>query len=433
MVKVTSKHALLSILVLSLFSKRVDGQNIPSLALETSPEAKVAERQSVSQRPRPDYDPLGVRISSFVAFPSIDVAEIYDSNVFATTTDTKKDYYTSIRPSLSLQSNWNSHALNIQTSGDIRRYRQQAGENNSNFSALVGGRLDMLRNIYFTAGAGYQILHEDRSSPNAVDGKFPIQYDVTSGNLGYVHDAGRLGLRIEASAANYNYHNGISSTGLPIVESDRNMTEFGVAARVAYEIIPGYDAFIRAVGDDRVYASKFDAGGFERSSHGYRVAAGTAVEIGPTINGEIYVGYLEQDYDDPRLKPASGIAFGGSLLWNLTRLTSVRAALARTVEETIIGSASSYLQTQATLGIEHELLRNLLLTGVLTYAVQDYQGLDRSDAIYGIDLGVRYLLNRKLSGAFDAAYNKRTSNSLGATAGADYDRALIAARIKLQF
>src|SRR5439155_2660384 len=93
--------------------------------------------------------------------------------------------------------------------------------------------------------------------------------------------------------------------------------------------------------------------GFHRSSHGYEVDVGTAIDFTHLINGEIFAGYLSQLHDDTRLKNENGFGFGGNLLWNVTPLTSLRATLARTVEETTqfatVGGtnvdASGYFQT----------------------------------------------------------------------------------------
>ena len=430
------KQLLVAFLMLGAAVSRAAAQEVLSdgfVTLNMAPEVIAPERQSVLQHNRPDYDPLGIRAGSCLLFPTLDAVGVYDSNVYATTNNTKSDFYADITPALSLQSDWNSNALIVQTSGEIKRYAEQVSENVSNFTGLVGGRLDVVHDVYFTAVGGYEIQHEDRNSPDALNGKFPIEYDVALGQLGYVHEAGRLGLRINGLITNYDYHNGITSSGLPVIETDRSRTEYSATGRVSYEIVPGYHGFVQASGNVRDYNSKFDAGGFQRSSTGYEVDIGTAFALGPTINGEVYVGYIDQNYDDARLKDGSGVAFGGNLLWNVTQLTSIRASVARTVEETIISPASSYLQTTVSLGVEHELLRDFLISGALTYIVQDYEGINRTDDNYGANLQMRYLLNRNLSAGVGFNYVKRSSNSVGDAVGAAYDRTSVTADIRFQY
>src|SRR5258708_1775536 len=176
--------------------------------LPTTPETSIPERQSVFERARPDYDPLGIRLGSFLAYPSARLAETFDSNVFATTNNTKNDFYTTLNPSIAIRSDWNVHSVALQASSLTRRYASQVSENVTNFLIAGNGRLDILRDIYMRGGAGYQLLHEDRSSPDSpATGTKPVEYHVTSANLGYVHEPGRLGVRVDATVDSYSFNN----------------------------------------------------------------------------------------------------------------------------------------------------------------------------------------------------------------------------------
>src|SRR6185437_9660395 len=73
---------------------------------------------TVMERARPDYDRPGVRVGSFIAKPTIGVNETYDSNIYATPSATS-DFYTSLTPGISLQSDWGRHALAFNASADV--------------------------------------------------------------------------------------------------------------------------------------------------------------------------------------------------------------------------------------------------------------------------------------------------------------------------
>ena len=119
-------------------------------------------------------------------------------------------------------------------------------------------------------------------------------------------------------------------------------------------------------------------------------------------------------------------------MWNVDGLTSIRASVARTVQETIVDPASSILETDVSLGVEHELMRNVLLGAALTYSHQDYQGLARIDDVYGVDISGKYLFNHYMSAWIDAQYHQRSSNSVGAALGANYNQASISVTLRLQ-
>jgi hypothetical protein len=403
-----------------------------------TPTQAAPELQSVSQRPHPEYDALGIRAGSFIVFPTADLSENYDSNVYAIPTGVKSDFYTELAPDVAVDSNWNNHALDFDVGSDTRRYNKQVSENTTDAHAAVNGRLDYLRDIYFLGGLKYQRLHEDRTSPDSLVGqKNPTKYQVAGAGLGYVHESGRLGFRIDGDTNFYSYDNAQTATGATVVETDRNRVEYEVKPRLQYEIIPGYNAFVQASGNWRTYQAKFDQNGFQRDSSGWEVDAGTAIELTRLIVGEIYAGYLSQSYTDSRLRTASGVGFGSNLLWSVTELTSVKFTAQRAVQETIVTNtvgttvvpAASDLQSNVGVSVEHELLRNVLLTAGVGYTRDDFQGISRTDDSYSGSAGGRYLINRYLSANLNFTYTKRdSSQSIN-----NFDRELVMAQIHTQF
>jgi hypothetical protein len=193
---------------------------------------------------------VGGRTGSFLVFPTANLGESYDTNVFATATNTKSDLYTMLSPGVVVRSDWNVHALEFSAKGDTRRDVSQANENVTGFAVRGDGRLDILRDIYALGGAGYQLLHDDRSSPDSVNGKKPVEYHVTSANLGYVHELGRLGARADATIDSLSFNNATASTGATINQRDRDRIVYTVAPRLTYEIVPAYNAFAKLSGND---------------------------------------------------------------------------------------------------------------------------------------------------------------------------------------
>lgn len=372
-------------------------------------------------------------------FPSVGLDETYNSNVYVTQTGAKSDFFTSLRPALDIASDWNNNALNFHADGEIRRYAQQVSENESNFNVASNGRLDIQRDVYLTGGLGYQIAHEDRTSPNSVTGeKSPTLYQLATGDIGFVHETGKIGFRVNADLNGYGYNNNITSTGVAIPESYRDRVEYYLTPRVSYEFIPGYSAFIKAPVNYRDYDTQRDPTGFKQNSHGYEVDAGTAIGLGQIVNGEVYVGYFQQDYDAAGNinmtgvrfgNNPSGVDFGGNVLWNVTAIDSIRGAVARSVQETTLRPASSEVESDASVTGEHELLRNVILTANLTYSNQDFQGVTRTDNIYSGGLGGRYLINKNLSAGLNASYSDRNSN----VSGQSYRQTIVLANLRLQY
>jgi len=109
----------------------------------------------------------------------------------------------------------------------------------------------------------------------------------------------------------------------------------------------------------------------------------------------------------------SGVSFGGSVLWNVTQLTSLRFSASRATEETIMAGSSGLWDTKVTATIEHEVLRNVLIALGLTYDGAAYQGtLKQNDDGYGFNASVRWKFNRNVSAGLSVNYTMRSSNML---------------------
>lgn len=414
---------MLTLLTLITMAGRASAQFIPT------PEATIPERQDVLQRARPDYDPLGIRAGSFLILPSANVIQSWDSNVYATPTADKSDLVTTVQPQVSVASDWNNHALNLLLSDQSSFYQTQTTENVNNLTGAAQGRLDIERNIYLTGGGGYVLSHEDRSSPNAaVSGKFPTETHDINGNLGFVHDTGIIGLRINSTVDSYSYNDNVTNTGTVIPEKFRDYMGYTFTPRVTYELVPGYHAFIQTPLNERDYNSADPTIGFKRSSHGYEGDAGVALNLGSALNGEVFAGYLRQDYEDHQLSSPQGLGGGANLLWNMTDLTSFRFAISHTIQETDVEPAAAIVETNATLTAEHELLRNVLLSASGNYYIDQYAGLNRSDNNFHANAAVKYMLTRNFSAGLGLDFYHRDLNA----PGVNYDREIIGLKLRVQ-
>lgn len=123
---------------------------------------------------------------------------------------------------------------------------------------------------------------------------------------------------------------------------------------------------------------------------------------------------MKQSYEDARLKDVSAPDFGMNLRWHASPWTTYRFSVDRTLEETVIPGASSYLATSATAKVEHDLAEYTLLTGALTRGRYSFQGLDRTDDYVEASVGIRHYLDRSIYVGAHYAALRRNSDSLDA-------------------
>lgn len=389
--------------------------------------------ETVLERPRPEVEALGVRAGSFLFLPRLEVGATYDSNVFATENNKEDDIIWVINPELRIRSDFSRHALNFTATGALGRYREFESENYSDYLVQLDGRVDVLRDINVDARFFHAQEHEGRGDPDAEAGLAEPQiYTRSGGVLGYNHVFNRVRTRLTGAAEYFAYDNVRRLDGTTSRQNDRDRWELTTGLRVGYEVYPGYEGFVQGNLSRIIYRVSPNYSGINRDSHGYEVVAGAAVDLTGVLSGELFAGYLSRSYQDDQLKDFGGLGFGGRLNWAVTQLTTITGSLRREVRETTTASAggvaSSYARTLVAVGVDHELLRTLLLNGRAQYYEDSYEGIERTDEVYTFGVGATYLINRNVYLTGGYTYETRQSDANIQ----EYDSNLIFLRLGLQ-
>ncbi|MEI6987358.1 MAG: outer membrane beta-barrel protein, partial [Rhodospirillaceae bacterium] len=342
--------------------------------------ARGGERSSsVKNRSRPNYDPPGVRYDSFLFNPEITVEQQYNDNIYARRSGIKNDMVTVVSPALSVNSDWNNHAIGLNVGSKLGTYLNNGRENYRDTIADINGRLDIQRNFSANGEIQYQHLHEDRGSPNdAGSTSEPVTYDQYTGRTGLFYTKGLINVLIDSTAQFNRYANTLRVGGGIQANTPRDRDEYLFGPRVLYEVVPGLSPFVEGKGSVRQYV---ETGSQGRDSGGYRLNVGTSFDLGGVTTGEVFVGYLDQSYNSGILRDIGGFGFGGSLLWNPTGLTSITVNVSRNVEETTDATASGFISTVSSVNVDHELLRNVIMTANALYTSNNYQGNNRQEGI----------------------------------------------------
>lgn len=374
--------------------------------------ADIDQGQSVFDKPRPDYDPNGVRLGSFVVKPEIGLFEQYRTNIFKTDQNEEEDFITFVSPELTIESDWSRHYLEFRSSADFAFLADNSNENFEDFNFGASTRLDVMRETFIVADIDYDILHEDRGSPDDANGVERTEYDVLSGLLGINKGFNRFTFRLDGVVEKFDYDDVVVSGGGVNNQDDRDRLDTTGTFRASYEIQPGYEAFTQLSYGTREYDDSVDDLGLNRDSDGYDILVGSAVAITGKVRGEAYIGFQERDYDDAALAEIDNVAFGAEILWNASELTSLEFAINRGIEETTLNNASGYTDTSYGVLLEHKLMRNILVDAGVSYSQHEYEGgtLNRDDDLFSFGVGGTYLFNRNVSFTAGYNYDERDSN-----------------------
>jgi hypothetical protein len=392
---------------------------------------------SVTQRPHPGYEALGVREGAFMVWPKVAATVEYNDNIYATSTDKTDDTIFHIAPELDITSNWSRHSLSAYARSVINRYWDNTSENTEDYSVGANGQLDVLRTAQINGGLDWSKLTEPRtSSSSPLNSAHPIQYDLSSVYVAGAREFNRLRVSGRLDFKNFNYLNSESITGTPILENDRDRNLEIALARVDYALSPDTAVFVEVSGNRRDYRldnpSRTDYPSFvDRDSKGYEALVGANFDLSALVRGEIGVGYLKQNYQSSTFNDVTGLGVRGQVEWFPTQLVTATFTGSRTLEDAGIPGSSGYLSSNAGVKVDYELLRNVILSGSASYGNDDYKGIDRTDKRGILGVSGTYLLNRNVGVTVGYSYFKQTSH--GSDGGEDFKVNKIGATLTLQY
>lgn len=377
---------------------------------------KRGENVGVLERPRPGYEALGVRAGGFIVYPSLTLRAEYDDNLFARP-EAQSDTIITTTPSLEVRSDWPRHAVTLSADANLRRHDRFKSEDTDTWSVAGRGRLDVTRDTTLSGGASFADRVEPRTAAtSAVEPAEPVQYQVESANLVATHQLSRVKLVGRAELARYDYRDAQDVAGGVIDEDYRDRSEIDLRAKVAYAHSPS-TAFFAEVGAQQMNYER--SVGPNRDSEGLTALAGVDLEITRLITGEFSVGYLHQSFNDPAYEDISNPHYRMRIDWYPTPLITVGLTATQRVNDSPLAEAPAFLARTVEVKADYELLRNLIVSGQIHGADEDYRGIDRRDRRYGASLSANYLVNRTVG--VSMRYKFETLNSSGVSQGRDFD------------
>lgn len=380
----------------------------------------VAPGPDVAARTHPQYDPIGQAVGSFRLFPAVTIGVDATDNYRATETVRVSDLVLSVRPTFDLRSQWARHRVDANAYVQQTVHPAHGSENALTFGAHTRGEFDVSRATRLTAELSGQSEVESRGdlgSFQAATG--PVRYHHGSLSLAAAHTRGEVTLRAQTGLDRYDYSDAQLVGGATLDQDYRDFRNIfveggatyawrggvGLVASVRheslkYDVRPGHADFLNGVDIDR-------------GSAGVVFRMGVTLEASRLISATLQVGYQRRNYRDTRLRDADGFSYSADVLWSPTALTSVRLTAARSIQDGASTAVAGYTRNDVKLAVNHELYRNVLVTGDLGYNHFEPNGPGNGGNEYAVGLSSRYLVNRVVSFSAGLRHVRRESASPG--------------------
>jgi hypothetical protein len=387
---------------------------------------------SVRQRPRPDYQAEGILVGGFMIYPKISTAVTFDDNIFAVQHGAVGDTIFTQTPEVDIQSTWARNALSAYVKAQQDEYVSFDGEDATQYGAGVAGKYQFGDSML---EGGVDFAHDvlPRSASNNVGfSVHPIPYDYTALNTEFVSTFTRVRFSVRLDDQLYDYQNGQTASGSVVDESQYNHNTFTVTGKAELAVSPDAAVYLTASGNTRNYEFGPPTVAFSLNNSGYEVDAGANFDLTHLVRGEIQLGYLDQTYEASSVfKPIDGPSAKVQLQWFPTQLTTVTGVATRAVGDAGVPGSAGFLLSSGSVQIDHELLRNVILTAQGSYGAEQYNGIERTDDIVSAGASADWLLTRHIG--LTLAYTYTSQSSSGAQKGPSFEDNRLLLSVNLQY
>lgn len=386
---------------------------------------------SITERPRPEYDALGVRLGSFVVNPQMTVSTGYTDNVFADNLNKRSDFFVSLEPYVTAASDWSVHQVRVTAAGDIRRYAKQPLKNQEAYYLFSQGRLDVSSDLTIRFDGQIERSFESPFSDDvAANLTVPSIYLRTLAGARAVYGIGQSRVIAEVNRSSFAFDPLRFGDGS--VRDQRYRDRIAYNGSLTYEV--GFTPSLSFFGQLNLDANDYSTLAFglpNRDSSGYRAVVGSNFDIAGVARGSIGVGYSVRDYKaDALFRDANGLSVEARADWFASELTTVGFFLQRRLLDVSLNNAGAFWDNRFRATVDHELLYNMIvsISGELTK--RDYIEFPSSTNVYAGQIGARYQASRTLGLSAEIGYG--SSRPTGANLGRPFDelRARLSVRIR---
>lgn len=326
---------------------------------------------TVVSRLRPETQPEGIRAGSFVLHPTWSEATGYDDNVLGGPSP-QGSWVVTTSPSLLLSSDWSRDAFGAYVAADDRRDLDLPAQSRTDWTGSLGGSLDFGPDR-LTLAAAHVTGHEDRTALDALPTDQPILFEVEDARASYAWAFGPWTLTSNLDASDWRYGSA-TIRGAPADQSYRDRTVLQGGVTLAYELAPQRSLVLvtRAITQDYPHRAP---GQPTLDSTGFQVLAGIDYADDAVWRYRLLAGGEQRDFADSAYPARMSVIAEGQIAWMPSGMTTVIGSLTRSVEDAAQEGVAGFTRTAATLSVDHEMRRDVLLHASA--------GLQRADFLNG--------------------------------------------------
>lgn len=355
---------------------------------------------------------IGIRFGAFTLVPAVTAGVVIDDNVYAQPVARFSDQIAILRPELIIRHASANHVVQLHGLIEQKSYQRFDQESQVNGGTALDAQFRTGPNTLVQTRLRYNRGHEARGNPEDLVFQYdqPVGYNQYEAAGVIKHRFGRFWGQLGA-ANQWITYDAATINGFAIDQSYRSGDVANGAGRLGAALAPATSVFVEAAPNRR----RFGNAAF--NSAGYHVVGGVLLEPGQQrrLHGEIYAGYLNQDYVGATFDTISTWTAGGKLVWAISSNFAMSLEGKRLAKETaLLFGGISVLESTLGGKIEARLTPHLTATGGASVVWNELNGLDRTDRLVSPMASIRYSPNPHIALALEYQYLRYMPDAAGA-------------------
>lgn len=334
----------------------------------------------------PGIDPVPVRLGAFEARPVLLVGAISTSNVFLSDTNETSDTLIAIQPSISTASTWSRHRIGIDASVRHEEYLDLASQSATEYGVRGFGQVDVSSNFAIAGSLTHQNQRENRLGIGSQAGAERVEFDRTGAEANALYATDRLRLRGRIGITELDYSD---VPGVPFSQDLRDQEAILASASAQYAVTRDWAVVGEITSVDRDYTDPAS----NRDISGMTYRAGVNFELPVNLRGQVTGQYQDFDPEDPALGNIESTGLDASVQWFPSELTTANIFASQSISDAGNTTDANVEVTRYGAGLDHELLRTLVLTSRVSFENRQFNPSNREDDLTLFSVGANWKLN----------------------------------------
>lgn len=381
----------------------------PALAAEDEPRVVIALKEADEQLRA--LEPKGVPVHGLMLHGDIETRLTFDDNV-AVTAHPVPDRVLTVATALSATSGPHPWLVKASLGAEEVRHADNPALDHRNLTAAArvsGEGWDRSRaHVELSWARGHEL-------PGSVDAlgaaARPVPVDRAVADVAVLARTGRFLAGGTATVARLRHQDVEAVGGGMIDQRHRDRWEVSLSQRSGVALTSMLDVFVEARQELRRYTRLTPLLRIDRSSLSNDLLIGAAFDMTERMAGEVMWGRSLRQYAFPLFPPHAETIYRGAVKISLTTLTALSGRAWQSVEETGALLQAAVIETGWYVGVEHELLRQLVLRAGGGRTRRRYLGLvgDLWEEDATVQVGAEYRVDHRWFVGLDGRWEDRVS------------------------